>query len=70
MWFADGLAFNVARNAYTTAIFTTVFNADPGYTLPGSEALGISLLDNTFNHIETLLRSARDSRDSLGCTVT
>lgn len=70
MWFANGLSFNVARNAYTRAAFKAVSEAGPGYTLPGSEALRTSLLDSMYSHVETQLQPARDSRVSLGCTVT
>lgn len=70
MWYANGLAFNVARNAYTRAAFKAVHEAGPGYTLPTSEALRTSLLDSAFSHIQTMLQPARNDRNSFGCTIT
>lgn len=70
MWYANGLAFNVARNAYTRAAFKAVAKAGDGYTLPGSEALRTSLLDSVFSQVETQLQPARDSRERFGCTLT
>ena len=70
MWYANGLAFNVARNAYTEADFRAVSDAGPGYTLPGSEALRTTLQDSMFSHVEAQLQPEKDNRVSLGCTLT
>ena len=70
MWYANGLAFNVARNAYTKAAFRAISQAGPGYTLPRSEKLRTNLLDGMFSHVEAQLQPAKDSRASLGCTIT